>query len=128
MFESTPEKRGDVAKERQEDVHALGDGFGIAREVDDERPATGDGDASRKDRERRLLQPFHPEGHGDAGYIALGDVARGLWGDVARRQARAASGDDDVGQIGVRPGSERLGDSLTSIRDGDPANEEMPVI
>ena len=114
-----------MGDEREEGVEAFGDGFRAAGEIDDERVRAGDGDAAAESGVGSGLKAGEREGSGNARDITFGDVARGFGGDIARREAGAAGGDDEIGEAGIGPVAELSGDGRAVVGDDETRGDLM---
>jgi hypothetical protein len=77
-------------------VQGFDGAFGAAGKIDDEGAMPDDGDATREDGGGRFFGAFAAEFLGDAGNGALGDVQSGFGSIVARAEAGAAGGEDEI--------------------------------
>ena len=77
-------------------VQGFDGAFGAAGKIDDEGAMPDDGDATREDGGGRFFGAFAPEFFGDAGNDALGNVDGGFGSVVARAEAGAAGGEDEI--------------------------------
>ena len=93
-----------------EGLHALGDGLGVARQVDDQAAPADAGDATRDHGQGSLAEAIEAKDLGDARNLILYHFAHGLWRAVARRQSCAASRDDEVDALIVGQVDEQLRD------------------
>ena len=99
-----------VGKDRQDHREVLADAFGAAGEVDDQGAAADAGDGAAEHRHRSVLEAFGAHGFGEAGHFVVKHFARGLRRDVARAEAGAAGGDDEVELVVVGPFLQTGGD------------------
>ena len=112
-----------VVEHRQPVAHAAG----AAGQVDDQRAAADAGRAARERGARKPRVDRHPERLGDAGGLLVEHGAGGFGGDVARGEAGAAGGEDEIGEVGVGPGGEGGGDPDGLVGDEGAVGEDEAV-
>ena len=106
-----------VGQGGQDGLQVLADGLGAAGQVDDEGGAADAGDGPREHGVGRDLQAGGAHGLGQAGGLAVDDVAGGLGGHVAGGKAGAAGGQHQVQARLVGPGREGGGDDVALVGD-----------
>ena len=100
-----------VLDETVQHGQTVADAAGAAGEVDDEGARADAGGTAGERGAREAGVDCHPERLRDAGRLLVEHGTRGLGRDVARREAGAAGGEDEVGPVRVGPGSEDGRDS-----------------
>jgi len=85
-----------VGEKVRHGVQGFDGAFGAAGKIDDEGAMPDDGDATREDGGGRFFGAFAAEFLGDAGNGALGDVQSGFGSIIARAEAGAAGGEDEI--------------------------------
>jgi hypothetical protein len=112
-----------VGEEIGDGVEGFDRAFGAAGKIDDERAMTDDGYAARQDGGGSLLGTFAAKFFGDARNGAFGDVERGFGSIVARAEAGATGGEDeiDTARVGefAKLATEASGIVGTAKRGGD---------
>jgi len=94
----------------------IGDGFGASGEVYYEAGIGDAGESAGDHGAGSFFEAFSTHGFGEAGELAVYHVSRGLGSDVARGDAGAAGGDDEVVVAGEV--SEGVGDEWLFVGDG----------
>jgi hypothetical protein len=104
-------------------VQGFDGAFGAARQIDDKRAMPDDGDAAGENGGGSFLGAFAAEFFGDARNGAFGDVERGFGSIVARAEASASGGEDeiDAARVGefAKLAAEASGIVGTAKRGGD---------
>src|SRR5581483_4094950 len=101
-----------VGEHRQEDLQRFAHRARRPWEIDDERRADRARDAARQHAVGRLRERARAQRFGDARDLAVDDAARGIGGDVVRREAGATAREDDV-----RARTDRVEDRVRDLRD-----------
>src|SRR5262249_31698164 len=109
----------DWVEREQPVLHAAG----RSRKIHNERFLTGAGEPTRRPRARERVDRLDPNPFGDPRRLAFQSGGGGWGGEIARTGAGPASGDHQVGLVGVGPMGERRDDLHGVVGDEGPSGQ-----